>query len=111
MRSEAALIGEEIAELRRNRRPGDCSMAVLYRQHMQREDLMAELAARDIPFIVIGLNVLETAMARDVLALAGAVGNDNDADSLFRVCALPKFNVVADELAKKAERSLGTEKL
>jgi len=98
---EAALIGEEIAELRRNRRSGDCSMAVLYRQHMQREDLMAELAARDIPFIVIGLNVLETAMARDVLALAGAVGNDNDADSLFRLCALPKFDVVADELRKK----------
>ncbi|MGZ4877564.1 MAG: ATP-dependent helicase [Candidatus Angelobacter sp.] len=98
---EAALIGEEIAQLRRNGRPGDCSMAVLYRQHMQREDLMAELAARDIPFIVIGLNVLETAMARDVLALAGAVGNDNDADSLFRVCALPKFDVDADELRKK----------
>jgi DNA helicase-2/ATP-dependent DNA helicase PcrA len=98
---EAALIGEEIAELRHNRRPGDCSMAVLYRQHMQREDLMAELASRNIPFIVIGLNVLETAMARDVLALAGAVGNDNDADSLFRVCALPKFDVAADELRKK----------
>ena len=65
----AALIGEEIEQLRRNRRQGDCSMAVLYRQHMQREDLMAELAARGIPFIVIGLNVLETAMARDVLAL------------------------------------------
>jgi DNA helicase II / ATP-dependent DNA helicase PcrA len=104
---EAALIGEEIAELRRNRRPGECSMAVLYRQHMQREDLMAELAARDIPFIVIGLNVLETAMARDVLALAGAVGNDNDADSLFRVCALPKFNVAADELRKKLSAAAG----
>jgi putative RecB family exonuclease len=80
---------------------------VLYRQHMQREDLMAELAARDIPFIVIGLNVLETAMARDVLALAGAIGNDNDADSLFRVCALPKFNVAADELRKKLSAAAG----
>ena len=86
-------------------------MAVLYRQHMQREDLMAELAARDIPFIVIGLNVLETAMARDVLALAGAVGNDNDADSLFRVCALPKFNVAADELRKKLSAAARAEKL
>ncbi|HEY2169788.1 MAG TPA: ATP-dependent DNA helicase [Candidatus Angelobacter sp.] len=106
---EAALIGEEIQQLRRNRRPGDCSMAVLYRQHMQREDLMAELAARDIPFIVIGLNVLETAMARDVLALAGAVGNDNAADSLFRVCALPKFSVAADELRKKLSAAAGRE--
>jgi DNA helicase-2/ATP-dependent DNA helicase PcrA len=104
---EAAAIGEEIAQMRRNRGAGDCSMAVLYRQHMQREDLMAELAARDIPFIVIGLNVLETAMARDVLALAGAVGNDNDADSLFRVCALPKFRVSADELRKKLGAAAG----
>jgi DNA helicase-2/ATP-dependent DNA helicase PcrA len=98
---EAAIIGEEIAQLRSSWRPGDCSMAVLYRQHSTREDVMAELAARDIPFIVTGLNVLETAMARDVLALAGAVGNDNDADSLFRVCALPRFNVAVDELRKK----------
>jgi DNA helicase II / ATP-dependent DNA helicase PcrA len=105
--SEAALIGEEIEQLRKNGRTDDCSMAVLYRQHMQREDLMAELAARDIPFIVIGLNVLETAMARDVLALAGAIGNDNDADSLFRVCALPKFNVAADELRKSLSAAAG----
>jgi len=98
---EAAVIGEEIAQLRSNGHADECSMAVLYRQHMQREDLMAELAARDIPFIVTGLNVLETAMARDLLALAGAVGNDNDVDSLFRVCALPKFHVSADDLRKK----------
>jgi DNA helicase-2/ATP-dependent DNA helicase PcrA len=104
---EAAVVGEEIAQLRLDRRADDCSMAVLYRQHMQREDLMAELAARDIPFIVIGLNVLETAMARDVLALAGAVGNDNDADSLFRVCAFPRFNVAPDELRKKLTVAAG----
>jgi DNA helicase-2/ATP-dependent DNA helicase PcrA len=104
---EAAVVGEEIAQLRLDRRADDCSMAVLYRQHMQREDLMAELAARDIPFIVIGLNVLETAMARDVLALAGAVGNDNDADSLFRVCAFPRFNVASDELRKKLTVAAG----
>jgi DNA helicase-2/ATP-dependent DNA helicase PcrA len=98
---EAAVIGEEIEQLRSERRPGECSMAVLYRQHAQREDLMAELAARDIPFIVTGLNVLETAKARDLMALAGAVSNDNDVDSLFRVCALPKFSVSANELRKK----------
>ncbi len=104
---EAAVIGEEIARLRSEGHAGECSMAVLYRQHMQREDLMAELAARDIPFIVTGLNVLETAMARDLMALAGAVGNDNDVDSLFRVCALPRFSVSADELRKKLGASGG----
>jgi DNA helicase-2/ATP-dependent DNA helicase PcrA len=104
---EAAVIGEEIAWLRSNRRAGECSMAVLYRQHMQREEVMAELAAREIPFIVTGLNVLETAMARDLLALASAVCNDNNADSLFRICALPKFNVPADELRKKLSAASG----
>jgi DNA helicase-2/ATP-dependent DNA helicase PcrA len=98
---EAVVIGEEIARLRSHQRPGECSMAVLYRQHMQREEVMAELAAREIPFIVTGLNVLETAMARDLLALAVTACNDNDADSLFRVCALPQFNLPADELRKK----------
>ncbi len=104
---EAAVIGEEIARLRGHQGPGESSMAVLYRQHVQREEVMAELAAREIPFIVIGLNVLETAMARDLLALAVAAGNDNDADSLFRVCALPKFNVNAGELRKKLSAASG----
>jgi DNA helicase II / ATP-dependent DNA helicase PcrA len=98
---EAAVIGEEIAQLRSQDRAGEGSMAVLYRQHMQREEVMAELAAREIPFIVTGLNVLDTAMARDLLAVAVAACNDADADSLFRVCALPRFNVPADELRKK----------
>jgi ATP-dependent exoDNAse (exonuclease V) beta subunit len=80
---------------------------VLYRQHMQREEVMAELAAREIPFIVTGLNVVETAMARDLLAVAGATLNDNDADSLFRVCALPRFNVSADELRSKLNAAKG----
>jgi DNA helicase-2/ATP-dependent DNA helicase PcrA len=98
---EAAVIAEQIEGLRERRRAGDRSMAVLYRQHMQREDVMAELAARQIPFIVTGLNVLETAMARDLLALANAVCNEADADSLFRVCALPKFKLSAEDLRQK----------
>jgi len=97
---EAAVIADEIEQLRNQLPPGERSMAVLYRQHLQREDVMAELAARDIPFIVIGLNVLETARARDLLAVASAACNDNDAESLFRVCALPKFKMPPDELRK-----------
>jgi len=104
---EAAVIADEIERLRSHLRLGDRSMAILYRQHMQREDVMAELAAREIPFIVIGLNVLETAMARDLLAVAGAVCNDNDADSLFRICALPKFKIPAEELRNKLNAAAG----
>ncbi len=99
---EAVVVADEIEQLLRNRRKGEkFSMAVLYRQHMHREKVMEELAARNIPFIVTGLNVLETAMARDLLALARAVDNENDADSLFRVCALPRFNVDGPALRAK----------
>jgi DNA helicase-2/ATP-dependent DNA helicase PcrA len=105
--AEAAVIAEEIARLRSEGRAGECSMAVLYRQHLQREEVMAELAAREIPFIVTGLNVLETAMARDLLAVAGGVRNDNDADSLFRLCALPRFNLPAGELRNKLSAASG----
>jgi DNA helicase II / ATP-dependent DNA helicase PcrA len=104
---EAAVIAEEIEQLRKNQRPGECSLAVLYRQHAQREDVMVELAARGVPFIVTGLNVLETAMARDLLALASAACNDDDADSLFRLCAFPRFNVPADELRKNLRAAGG----
>ena len=104
---EAVAIADEIEQLRSQLKPGDRSMAVLYRQHLQREDVMQELAARDIPFIVTGLNVLETAMARDLLAVAEAACNENGAESLFRICALPKFKVSPDELRKKLNAAAG----
>lgn len=99
---EGAALADQIERARRDESAGDkFSLAVLYRQHMQREELMRELAARDIPFIVTGLNVLETAMARDLLAVARAVCNDSDADSLFRVCALQKFGLSGQEVRAK----------
>ena len=99
---EAAFIAENIAQLRRDAaRRNKTSAAVLYRQHLHRERVMEELAAREIPFIVLGMNVLETGPARDLLALARAVCNPNDAESLFRVCALPVFGVSGEELREK----------
>ena len=99
---EAADIASEIEQVRSNARPGDKNtLAVLYRQHIHREKLMEELAARDIPFIVIGMNVMETGPVRDLLALARAVANPGDGEGLFRVCALVKFNIAAEELREK----------
>lgn len=99
---EAALIAEEIDQLRRERRAGEkLSMAVLYRQHLHRERMMEELAGRGIPFIVMGMNILETGPVRDLLAVAKAVSNPNDAESMFRVCALPIFGMSGKELREK----------
>lgn len=99
---EAAVIAGEIEWLRKNAPLIEkTSMAVLYRQHLHRERLMEELAGREIPFIVVGMNVLETGPARDLLAAARAVCNPNDAESLFRVCALQRFAMSGELLREK----------
>jgi len=96
---EAGDIADAIQQLRqgtnRKHRP---SMAVLYRSHFHREKLIEALAARQIPFIVKGLDVLSTPLARDLLAVVNAVINENDAESMFRICAFPQFKVEPEEL-------------
>lgn len=101
-RQEAADIAEEIFELQRlnaGRQP--TSMAVLYRSHFNRERLMEALALRDISFIVKGMDVLDTGPVRDLLAVGRAMANSAEAESLFRICALPKFDIAAEELRAK----------
>src|ERR1039458_327017 len=72
--------------------------AVLYRQHHHRDELVHELAERGIPFSIEGLDVLDTAEVRDVVACLTAAVSPNDAASLFRVAALPQFGIDPVEL-------------
>jgi len=72
--------------------------AVLYRQHNHRDELVRELAERGIPFAIEGLDVLATPEVRDVIACLTAAVSPNDANSLFRVAALPQFEVNPAEL-------------
>jgi DNA helicase-2/ATP-dependent DNA helicase PcrA len=72
--------------------------AVLYRQHHHRDELVHELAERSIPFSIEGLDVLDTAEVRDVVACLTAAVSPNDAASLFRVAALPQFGIDPMEL-------------
>jgi DNA helicase-2/ATP-dependent DNA helicase PcrA len=103
---EGAAIAEEILERRRYQRLGErLSLAVLYRSHASRERVMEELAARGIPFLVRGMDVLDTAIVRDLLALARAVANDGDAESLFRICAFPRFGMEPEALREKLSRA------
>jgi len=100
---EAADVAEEILQMRRNAKasakPKDkLSLAILYRSHFHREKTIEALAARGIPFLVRGMNILETPVARDLLAVARAIDNESDADSLFRLCALPQFEVDPEQL-------------
>ncbi len=67
--------------------------AVLYRNHLNRDDLVKELAQRNIPFTVENMDVLDTPEVRDVIAALTATIFPSDGASLFRVAALPEFRV------------------
>lgn len=96
---EAADIAEQIVRLRPMPPQKErLSLAILYRSHFHREKVIEALAARDIPFLVKAMDVVETPMARDLLALMRALTNHSDADSLFRICAFPQFMVDPAEL-------------
>lgn len=72
--------------------------AVLYRQHEHRREVMSELIARGIPHEARNTDVLCAPEVRDAIAVIRAMVRTNDAVSYFRIAAMPKFKVHADEL-------------
>jgi DNA helicase II / ATP-dependent DNA helicase PcrA len=87
--------------LRQRRRESRCDwkdLAVLYRQHLHRDELVAELAEQDIPFSIENMDVMDTPEARDLFACMGAIVSLGDDASLFRVAALPQFAVDPEKL-------------
>jgi DNA helicase-2/ATP-dependent DNA helicase PcrA len=101
---EAADLARRIQKKRKDKNKNNdqrCAwsdFAVLYRQHHHRDELVRELAERGIPFSIEGLDVLDTAEVRDVVACLTAAVSPNDAASLFRVAALPQFGIDPVEL-------------
>jgi DNA helicase-2/ATP-dependent DNA helicase PcrA len=88
---EGADVAASIEELRSAGYAG--SIAVIYRLQAHRDEIARALAERGIPFVVKGLNVLETAVIRDLLACLGAVASLSDSEALFRAAALPVFGI------------------
>ena len=72
--------------------------AVLYRTHLHRDQVAAELAQQGVPFSIESMDVLDTPEVRDLLAGAGAVVSSLDDTSLFRVAALPQFAIDPEDL-------------
>jgi len=72
--------------------------AVLYRQHLHRNELAVELAEQGVPFSIENMDVMDTPQARDLVACLRAVASGNDSASLFRVAALPQFTIDPEEL-------------
>ena len=71
---------------------------ILYRSHYQRDDVVRELAEKDIPFVIESMDVSDTPEARDLFACVNAVVSAGDDVSLFRVSALPCFHVNPEQL-------------
>jgi DNA helicase II / ATP-dependent DNA helicase PcrA len=102
---EAFDVASRIQKRRKELRCDWRRFAVLYRLHGHREELVQELAERNIPFSIEGLDVLDSPDVRDVLACLSAAVNPKDAANLFRVAALPRFAIDPHQL-KAAMRSV-----
>jgi ATP-dependent DNA helicase UvrD/PcrA len=89
--SEAAFVAQEIIRMHDSGRPWR-HFAVLYRSHSKRDALVEQLMQRNVPFTVEGVDLLEIAEVRDLLAALHAMEN-GDPVGLLRVAALPKFHV------------------
>jgi DNA helicase-2/ATP-dependent DNA helicase PcrA len=95
---EATDLVSTLEELRRRSRSQWKDFCILYRINFHRDEVAAELARRNIPFSIEGLDVLDTPEVRDLLACLGATASFGDNAALFRVAALKQFSVSAHEL-------------
>jgi superfamily I DNA/RNA helicase/RecB family exonuclease len=91
-------LGKVIQEKRRRLRCEWKDFAILYRAHPHRDQVAVELAERQIPFSIENMDVMDMPEARDLFACLGAVVSPDDGASLFRVAALPQFDIDPEKL-------------
>ncbi len=101
---EAFWVAEQIVEQHRaGRRWRD--FAVLYRMHVHREKLIAELRRRNIPFVIRNLTILSNPLVRDIIAYLRLIARPWDHPACARVLAMPAWGVEPDDLARLCERA------
>ena len=94
--TESAFVADEMVRMHQQGRAWR-DIAVIYRQHNHREDVVHRLRERNIPFVVEGVDLLETGEVRDLVAVLKAM-QTHDAVSLVRVASLPRFNLNGAQL-------------
>ncbi len=85
-----------VSVIRQKQRKLRCSwnrFAVIYRNHLHRDEIVEELARWNVPYSIENMDVLDTSEVRDLLACAGAVVSPSDSAALFRVLALSQFGI------------------
>ncbi len=96
-RQEAEFVADTIEAMRRQRPAMKLQdIAVLYRLHNHRKEMLTELRRRDIPVQVQGVDLFETPEARDAMAALQIMGSSNPV-ALVRVAAFPQFEVDPEE--------------
>lgn len=96
--AEGANIVATIRDLRKKAKCKWSDFGILYRSHYQRDEVVRELAEADIPFVIESMDVSDTPEVRDLFACLNAVVTSGDDVSLFRVAALPCFEVDPEQL-------------
>jgi len=79
--------------------------AVLYRQHVHRDEMVEELSRAKIPFVISRLSILEHPLVRDVLAYLRLIATPYDDVACARVLAAPAWNLEARDLVRLTERA------
>jgi DNA helicase II / ATP-dependent DNA helicase PcrA len=96
--AEAPDVASLIEETKRRSRCRWKDFGVLYRSHIHRDDVVQQLAEREIPFSIENMDVSDTPEVRDLFACVAAVVDLGSDASLFRVAALPQFDVDPEQL-------------
>ncbi|HYL64498.1 MAG TPA: ATP-dependent DNA helicase [Candidatus Methylomirabilis sp.] len=100
---EARWVASEIERMHRaGRRWRD--MAVLYRAHNHRDELVPELSRRKIPFVISRLSILEHPLVKDVIAYLRLIAKPFDDIAAARVLAAPAWGLTPRDLVRLAER-------
>lgn len=96
--AEAPDVVRIIEETKRHSRCKWKDFGVLYRSHLHRDELVNELIEHEIPFSIENMDVSDTPEVRDLFACVAVVVDMGSDASLFRVAALPQFNVDPEQL-------------
>jgi DNA helicase-2/ATP-dependent DNA helicase PcrA len=91
--AEAPDIVSLIEDTRRRSRSPWKDFGILYRSHTNRDEVVQRLAERDIPVSIENMDVSDTPEVRDLFACVAVVVDLASDASLFRVAALPQFDV------------------
>ena len=96
--AEAPDVASIIEEMRRRSRCTWKDFGVLYRSHGHRDAVVEQLAEREITFSIENMDVSDTPEVRDLFACVAVVVDLGSDASLFRVAALPQFDVDPEQL-------------